>query len=646
MLEDYLNARKLGVRQMRKDVAEGKYPYLPALDDLVESDHVMKVGIIEIPIERIVGTKTHGRQNSFATNFMPLIDPKSEFAGKWARLYDSQVEEGIREPIICFEYMQRFYVQEGNKRVSVSRYVDAAGVMGNVTRVMPEPSEDISYKVYMEFVDFYDVCPVYGLEFSKEGGYAEIAEIFGENLTDLWPAEKVQNLRYMIHTFDAVFEEKKGSKLDITPGDALLVYLGIYGPQSLLEESTSEIRDNLTRIWSEILLEDKGDEAVDFVETPDEAPKDTTPLASAMKILMPLTGYTKDRPLRVAFIYDATPETSRGCYAHELGREDLISRFDGAVDAIRFDNCRTDEEIRKAIDVAAIDEDSIIFTTSPAQMPQTLKSAIEYPDIQFFNSSINLVHNAVQTYFARTYEAKFLMGALAAAMSDNHRIGYRSTVPVYGIVADINAFAIGAEMIDPKSKIYLSWDSMPTADWRTLLQENDIRVVSGPETIKPTEASREYGLYTIEENGDITNLAAPMINWGKYYELLLRPIVDGKVQAKTAIAKDVAVNYWMGLTAGVIDVILSKKVPYAQQKLVSMLKQGVMSGEANPFDGEIHSQEGILRTADAERLTSKEIITMSWLNDNIIGTLPKKEDLPAAKQEVVEVSGVDRVQEN
>ena len=37
----------------------------------------------------------------------------------------AQQEEGIREPVQAFEFMNRFYVQEGNKRVSVLRYFGA-----------------------------------------------------------------------------------------------------------------------------------------------------------------------------------------------------------------------------------------------------------------------------------------------------------------------------------------------------------------------------------------------------------------------------------------------------------------------------------------------------------------------------------------
>ena len=51
-------------------------------------------------------------------------------------------DEGIRDPIRCYEYMGRFYVQEGNKRVSVLKSYGAPTIPGYVIRVVPAWSDD------------------------------------------------------------------------------------------------------------------------------------------------------------------------------------------------------------------------------------------------------------------------------------------------------------------------------------------------------------------------------------------------------------------------------------------------------------------------------------------------------------------------
>ena len=99
----------------------------------------ISLGYHEIPLDRVVGTRTGARSNSFAGNFMPLLADDTEFAIKWKKVYESQLVEGIREPIKVYEYLGRYYALEGNKRISILKYVGAASVYGSVTRLLPEP---------------------------------------------------------------------------------------------------------------------------------------------------------------------------------------------------------------------------------------------------------------------------------------------------------------------------------------------------------------------------------------------------------------------------------------------------------------------------------------------------------------------------
>ena len=81
--EDYIKAKKLGSKEYQKAISEGHYPYLPALDNMLENRTTLneiQIGEMEIPIDFIVGTVTAGRQESFARNFMPLLAPDTEFA--------------------------------------------------------------------------------------------------------------------------------------------------------------------------------------------------------------------------------------------------------------------------------------------------------------------------------------------------------------------------------------------------------------------------------------------------------------------------------------------------------------------------------------------------------------------------------------
>lgn len=142
-------------------MARGQPPYLAVLDDILVNVNIVaqeSLGLVEIPAESIVGTKTSGRHTAFASNFMPLLEADTEFAAKWSNLCEAHLEEGIHTPIIAFEFMNRFYVQEGNKRVSVLKYYGAVKIAGTVTRLIPARNDSLENRIYYEFWTFIS-CP-------------------------------------------------------------------------------------------------------------------------------------------------------------------------------------------------------------------------------------------------------------------------------------------------------------------------------------------------------------------------------------------------------------------------------------------------------------------------------------------------------
>ena len=149
-MEFYQKAVKLGKRAMMGQNARKKNPYLKVLDEIPEAaNSVMEysLGLVQIPAERIVGTKTRGRGNAFACNFMPILGENTEFAMKWCSLCESHLKEGIHDAIVAYEYMNEFYVMEGNKRVSVLKFFDAVSIAGTVTRIVPYRTEEKKNKI-------------------------------------------------------------------------------------------------------------------------------------------------------------------------------------------------------------------------------------------------------------------------------------------------------------------------------------------------------------------------------------------------------------------------------------------------------------------------------------------------------------------
>ena len=138
-LKDYNKAFRYGKKEYESRLLAGRKPTLESLDEILPDEALSteSLGLVQIPIDQIVGTRYSGRSSAFASNFMPILESNTEFAIKWAKLSTSHEKEGIHEPIKAWEYMNKFYVEEGNKRVSVMKFFGAISIPGTVTRILP-----------------------------------------------------------------------------------------------------------------------------------------------------------------------------------------------------------------------------------------------------------------------------------------------------------------------------------------------------------------------------------------------------------------------------------------------------------------------------------------------------------------------------
>ena len=638
MIEDYRKACKRGRREVGDAVAQGRYPYLPALDDILEGSRgagEVPVGLCEIPMELVVGTRTRGRSNVFSCGFLPIADADTEFAIKWSRLYDAQVEEGIRDPVVVYEYLQRFYVQEGNKRVSVLRSLDVPTIAASVTRVMPQPSDEPHIRRYHEFVRFYRACPLYGIEFSREGCYEQLAALLGQTLDEPWSEDMVRHLHTTLYQFGQSYEARGGKVLDQTVGDAFLLYLKSYATAGPLDVSSREMDLRVARLWGELVVAAQ-EEAIDYIESPMERKDGIVPKAKRLSRTL-----RQAKPLRLAFVYDRDPSTSGWTALHERGRQDLQQRLGSEVETSAFFGKASDEDFDHAVASAVSQGADVIVTASPRQMEQSRRAALAHPATTVINCSINLSSSAVRTFYARMYEVKFLMGALAAGMAENHRVGYLATSPIFGSVAEVNAFAIGASMVDPYCTVHLKWVAAEGFDWQRELEDDDVHVLAGRDYPNPLDASEPWGLTCLHRSSTTERVATPVWDWGRYYELIVRSIRDDRWRKEGSSHRDRALNYWWGMSADVVRLELGEGLATGQRKLVQTLRQALVEGRLHPFEGMLVAQKGaVVREEGSPRLSGEEIASMRWLNENVVGRLPKSWELSPAGADAVAASGV------
>jgi len=633
-IEEYTQAVKLGQKEVKDLSALGRQTNPKVLDEILgqtNADTALDVGLVDIPAERIVGTRTAGRITAFSPSFLPLLGPETEFALKWKSLCTAHLgDEGIREPVECFEYLGEFYVQEGNKRVSVLRYFGAARIPGNVKRILPEKSEEPRIRAYYEFLDYYKNSKLYTPWFTRPGDYGKFLKALGKKSDEVWTEEERRTFNTRFFYFTSAFGAMKNRPETVSAEEALLLWLQLYGYEDLGNFSTAELQKTLDALTFDVVTATHT-QTVQVETKTKESPKTNL-----------LTWMISPDKIHVAFVHQLTAAVSTWVTGHEEGRKYIETVFGDRVECRSYFDANTVEAAEEKIEEAIKDGATVIFTTSPMLSRASLKLAVKYPKVRIFNCSVSQPYSSIRTYYGRIYEAKFITGAIAGAMAQNNRIGYIASYPILGTMASINAFALGAQMTNPRAQIELGWsccEGNPQADFFT----DGIRVVSNRQAPAKNKMYLEfcsYGTYLMAEHSNLIPLATPVWGWGKFYENVVNYYLSGgKKENKDPYS---AINYWLGMDSGVIDIALSDKLPAGVRALAELLRRDLIAGNLDPFARKIIAQDGTVKNDGTQVLSPKERLDMDWLCENVIGEIPGFDRILPMSRTMVRELGVYR----
>ena len=633
--EHYQQALKAGKKAQRQMIHLGRNPYLQILDELLEGYTTAgqeELGTLEIPADRIVGTKTRGRSDAFAANFMPLIPDKSEFALKWQNLCQYHLgEAGIRDPIFCYEFLGKFYVQEGNKRVSVLKYFDAASIMGKVIRIVPGDSNRPEVLSYKEFLTYYPQTKLYEISFSRLNSFPKLQAALGHDEDHVWTEEERRNFRSSFYYFNRAFEKLWEEPMTATPADALLEWLKLYPFEAIKTMTNAELQTSLESIWPTV----RGIGAQDVIDINTKLVQADEKTFKNRRAFSMMPSY-----LNLAFIHELLPEYSNWVSAHNAGSNYMEEILGEQVVVQRFAGVGTGEEAERAMEIAIKNGAEVIFTTTAPMITACRRVAARHPETKILNCSVGMPYTDVRTYYSRIYEGKFISGAIAGALSKNDTIGYIASYPIFGVIAGINAFALGAQLTNPNAKIALKWSHV-SGDPITELLRMNVDIVSTLDVPQKGIGREDWGMFRMHDNGEREWQASPYWDWGTFYVQIARSILSGEWESSIFNYKDKrAVNYWWGIANGVIGIEISDAIPDGTKALANLLMDGIRHGSVDPFLRRVISQDGVMHNDGSNVFTPEDILHMDWLCNNVMGEIPAFEMLSEKAQKITRLQGI------
>lgn len=622
--ELYNDARAKGKKEYNRRKARGKSGHLTSLDGLIVDIDIMTtvdLGEMEIPLKKIKGTYSNFRRMSFSKSFMPLEGSNSEFASKWITLCEAHLDEGIRDSIKVYEYMNFFYVIEGNKRVSVLKHFEASAIRGQILRLIPKYDEyDKDVRLYYRFMEFNRQTQLNQLWLSNPSDYDELDEALSSYNPDLgFYNDKYKHFYHEVYLpFRKIYKELGGDAAPVTTADAFILFVKIYDLPLILDvNKTKEVMPKLIR---ELMSSD--------VEESMEIKARSTDLEKT-SLLDSLSGLM-GKKIKIAFIYAKKIEESGWSYSHELGRLAVEETFKDNIETKSFENIQDDDQLKALIDELVQTNYQAIFTTAVIHRKATLSAALLYDKVKFFNCSGNRPYVHMSSYYGRSFETRFLTGMIAGAMTNSNIIGYTAASPTPDSISCINAYAIGAKMVNPNAIVKVAY----TGVWNSP-KDNEKKIkslivegadyISSKNNMLSRTATKSYGITSMlcsvnnETKALEDYLAAPIWKWDVFYTKIINSMLNGSYSriVKNTKSKKL-INFWWGLESGGIDIYMNENiVPTETQKLVNLMKRLISTDQFRPFNGPLKDQTGVLRVFEEHVLSAAEIIEMDWYVSNV-----------------------------
>jgi basic membrane lipoprotein Med (substrate-binding protein (PBP1-ABC) superfamily) len=330
---------------------------------------------------------------------------------------------------------------------------------------------------------------------------------------------------------------------------------------------------------------------------------------------------------KIAFIYAASTQDGGWNESIDNARK-LVEKELGMPIAIAESIPEEETALRNAIDLFVKRGFNIIVTTSYGYSDGVLEAAKKYPGVAFLAASGTTNAANLESFYTRTYQGWYLAGMAAASVSKTKKLGMLGGFPVSVVNWDMNAFARGAQAVDPASQtivIYTNswWDPVKEGQVAKAMLDQGADVIAnnlssaGPFTVAEKNGRSSVGFQLdMSKHAPKGHLTSVVFHWEKHLVPTFRRIIAGTWTPSEYGA-------FPGIDQGVVDITpLGSRVPPAVATRIREVRARMIAGKFSPFEGPVVRQDGSTAVAAGTALADEALWAMDYLVKGTIGTMP------------------------
>ena len=354
----------------------------------------------------------------------------------------------------------------------------------------------------------------------------------------------------------------------------------------------------------------------------------TALLATAATLVATTISFAQDaEKTKACFVYVGPTGDFGWTYQHDEGRKQVEAELGDQVETAFLESVPEGADAERAIERFARSGCDIIFTTSFGYMDATNKVAARFPDVKFEHATgFKREHPNVSTYNSKFYQGRYVLGQIAASVSESGKAGYIASFPIPEVVRGINSFTLGARSVDPDFTVTPIWvntwfDPGKESDAaKTLVDQGFDIITQHTDSTAPMQVAAERGVKAFGQASDQikfgpdTQLTAIIDDWGPRYVERVKAVIDG------TWSQD---DHWGGLAEGDVVMAPYTNMPEDVAKAAKETEEKIRSGELEPFTGPINKQDGSEWLADGVRAEEGELLGLNFYVEGVEGELPQ-----------------------
>ena len=250
----------------------------------------------------------------------------------------------------------------------------------------------------------------------------------------------------------------------------------------------------------------------------------------------------------------------------------------------------------------------------------------DYDDIVFLHFSDPAAMNEtnLMNYFGAMEEPRYLSGVIAGKMTTSNKLGYVAAFPYTEVKIGINAFALGAQSVNPDVEVNVVWinswydPAKEKAAAEQLLSQGCDVITQHADTTAPQLAAAQAGKYAIGYNLDNSGveglesafLTAPIWN----HEKFLIPQIEMVMEGTWKPVLNEPFCYYGTMQDQYVDLApLTANVSDEAKAAMEEVKAKIVAGEFPIFQGPILDDSGATVVEEGTSLDVAEIWKMEYL---------------------------------